>query len=218
MKKIIYASLLLCAIVLAPAMTNAQSATDTFSVSLGYGSTNTAEVKKLQSLLIDLGFLKASATGGYFGLTQKAVQAFQTAHGIEATGYFGPLTRAAANTAVVATASGNANQISNVSLSSSSSNAAGVILSGSKTVTWQTQGYPAGVGVNINLIRKMTVGSTTQYVLVRQLAKDTPNDGKETWIPQANETSKDLYVEVTCSTTYNFKGPCYMTNGLTPAN
>ena len=84
---------------------------------------------------------------------------------------------------------------------------ASAVLAGTKTVNWQTANYPAGVGVNINLIRKIS-DSPKQFTLVRTLATDTPNDGQETWTPQEGESSDDLYVEVTCSNAHQFKLGC----------
>lgn len=57
------------------------------------------DVTALQQMLIDGGFLTIDAPTGYFGpLTQTALAAWQSAHGVApAVGYFGPLTRAALN-------------------------------------------------------------------------------------------------------------------------
>jgi len=38
----------------------------------------------------------------------------------------------------------------------SSEDVAGAVLAGSKTVKWETSNYPTGVGVNLNLIRKVS--------------------------------------------------------------
>ncbi|MGC4122473.1 MAG: peptidoglycan-binding protein [Myxococcales bacterium] len=60
-------------------------------------------VKDLQNTLVKLGYLSAAkmATGpGTFGpATEAAVKAFQSAHGVPSTGYYGPMTRAALTTA-----------------------------------------------------------------------------------------------------------------------
>jgi hypothetical protein len=67
-----------------------------FTELLAIGSQD-AQVTALQNRLIALGFFSGSATG-YFGTqTEQAVMKYQTAHGIEATGYTGPSTRAALN-------------------------------------------------------------------------------------------------------------------------
>lgn len=56
-----------------------------------------AEVTLLQQKLTALGFYSGDITGFYGLLTQQAVMKYQTAHGITATGYVGPSTRAALN-------------------------------------------------------------------------------------------------------------------------
>lgn len=67
-----------------------------FTQFLGVGSEN-ADVTALQQYLTQKGFFSGSITG-YFGTeTQAAVEAYQSAHGIEAVGYVGPSTRAALN-------------------------------------------------------------------------------------------------------------------------
>ena len=61
---------------------------------LGYGSRG-VQVIHLQTMLIERGYLRASATG-YFGvLTFKAVRDFQKANYVPMTGFVGPCTRAA---------------------------------------------------------------------------------------------------------------------------
>jgi len=81
------------------------------------------------------------------------------------------------------------------------------VLAGAKIISWQTANYPTDVGVNINLIRK-TSDSPRQFTLVRTLTTDTPDDGEELWTPQKGENTSDLYVEVTCSSSYEFKAGC----------
>lgn len=65
-----------------------------------------ADVSVLQSILIAENFLDIAAPTGIFGpLTQSALRAYQTAHGIvPATGYFGPATRTALRNGTTATA------------------------------------------------------------------------------------------------------------------
>jgi hypothetical protein len=100
---------------------------------------------------------------------------------------------------------------------SGSVNAAGVVLSNEKTITWRTTGYPTDAGVNINILKK-TSSNPSSYTLVRTLAKDTANDGTEKWTPKSNETGNDIYVEVTCSTTYAFSGGCTLSSEPMKAN
>ncbi len=57
--------------------------------------TNDAEVKVLQSVLKDAGYLKEEVTGYYGRATEAAVKKFQADRGLEATGSVGPRTRAA---------------------------------------------------------------------------------------------------------------------------
>jgi peptidoglycan hydrolase-like protein with peptidoglycan-binding domain len=67
-----------------------------FSKELEYGMTNN-DVRALQERLIELGFLKTSATGFYGPATRVAVQVFQRSKSIVSNGRFGPLTMAAMN-------------------------------------------------------------------------------------------------------------------------
>lgn len=88
---------------------------------------------------------------------------------------------------------------------------ASAVLAGAKTVNWQTNNYPVGVGVNINLIRKIS-DSPKEFKLIRTLAIDTLNDGEESWVPKSGEKSTDLYVEITCSTTSLLAIGCSLIN------
>lgn len=65
-----------------------------FTRDLSLGSEND-EVLKLQILLAEAGFLKATPTGYFGAQTRAAVKAFQKSRGITQTGTVGPLTRAA---------------------------------------------------------------------------------------------------------------------------
>ncbi len=94
---------------------------------------------------------------------------------------------------------------------------ASAVLAGAKTVNWQTNNYPSEVGVNINLLRKVS-DSPNQFALVRTIVAETPNDGQETWIPGAGENTSDLYVEVTCSSAHQFKAGCSLTDGAVKVN
>jgi peptidoglycan hydrolase-like protein with peptidoglycan-binding domain len=85
--------------------TNAGAAAGVASASAPYNFTELlttgsqdAQVTALQQELTSLGFYSGPVTGYYGTLTQQAVTAYQTAHGIAATGYTGPSTRAALNT------------------------------------------------------------------------------------------------------------------------
>ncbi len=179
-----------------------------FETPLGTGANNPkTEVLKLQQFLFDRGFLKVAPTGNYLGLTTVAVKAFQNSQGIETTGFFGPLSRAAANKIL---ANADISEVSSFSVGpiKGSNLVASVALSNTREIKWETKNYPDNVGVNINLLRKIS-DNPTEYVLVRQIAKDTPNDGIEIWTPVVSDGDKSsLFIEVTCSTTYAFSGEC----------
>jgi len=89
MKKLILAFLVLLFIPLV-----AGASIDT---NLYYGLRNNSDVRELQELLIDKGFLTGSATGNFLSLTLKAVKQYQASEGIIQTGYVGTLTRTAIN-------------------------------------------------------------------------------------------------------------------------
>lgn len=82
----------------AGATTNNSSAVSSgaFTELLTLGSQD-SQVSALQQRLTTLGFYSGSITGFYGTLTQQAVMKYQTSHGITATGYVGPSTRAALN-------------------------------------------------------------------------------------------------------------------------
>lgn len=93
---------LLALIILWPIFASAQ-----FNRDLYFGIRNDAEVSRLQIFLRDQGlFTYPEITGNFFGVTKEAVVKFQRANNIyPPLGYFGPLTRAAANRLVPAAAS-----------------------------------------------------------------------------------------------------------------
>ncbi|MFY9463427.1 MAG: peptidoglycan-binding domain-containing protein, partial [Candidatus Sungiibacteriota bacterium] len=68
-----------------------------FDRDLYFGLRNDADVSNLQEFLTDQGFYNNTISGNFFILTKKAVQAFQKVNNLKPTGYFGPLSRAAAN-------------------------------------------------------------------------------------------------------------------------
>ena len=67
-----------------------------FATNLAVGSSGT-EVSALQNALMQLGFYSGPISGTFGPLTKSAVIAFQNAHGLEAVGNVGPITRAALN-------------------------------------------------------------------------------------------------------------------------
>lgn len=196
--------------------------TPTFNVSLGSGSTQKEEVLKLQNFLHSLGYLKVQPTGIYLSLTAKAVADFQSAQGITpASGYFGPLTRAVANKILAggtpsAAPSAPKSEIKIESITDELGTAAAVLSKG-KTVKWKTTNYPTGAGVNINLLRKVS-DSPLSFSLVRVISTSTADDGTETWIPQTGENTNDLFIEITCSSTFKFASGCQFSTGPVKIN
>ena len=89
MKKLILAFL---ALLFIPLVVGASIDTNLY-----YGLHNNNDVKQLQEVLIDKGFLTGSATGNFYSLTLKAVKAYQASAGINSTGYVGTLTRTVIN-------------------------------------------------------------------------------------------------------------------------
>lgn len=75
-----------------------------FDADLSYGDTG-SEVVKLQEFLRDRGLFTYEITGNFFDITLAAVKAFQIQQSITpVSGYFGPITRAAANAILNGTA------------------------------------------------------------------------------------------------------------------
>ncbi len=94
---------------------------------------------------------------------------------------------------------------------------AGAVLAGTKTIYWKTASYPANVGVNINLIRKVS-DSPKEFVFVRALETNTSNDGESSWLPQVGENLDNLYIEVGCSDSYQFQTGCSLSGDPVKAN
>jgi peptidoglycan hydrolase-like protein with peptidoglycan-binding domain len=170
-----------------------------FDVNLSYGSTNRAEVIKLQEFLVTRGLLDTAPTGSYFNVTKQAVTDFQRAYGISPlNGVFGPATRAVANSMFTTPATPKPS-VRLQSVSTSANNTATAVLAN----------YPAGAGVDINLIRK-TDDTPSQFLFLRKVATNTANDGQETLSLRRGETGSNIYVEVTCSSTFAFQNGCQL--------
>jgi hypothetical protein len=87
----------------------------------------------------------------------------------------------------------------------------------SKMVSWEARNYPSNIGVDINLLRKVS-DSPTSYAFVRKIVSNTANDGSELWTPNSGETGSDLYIEVTCASGQSFTGGCQITSQPIKAN
>ncbi len=71
-----------------------------FDTNLHYGMTGNTDVEALQEFLTSNGDYTGPITGNFFYLTAVAVKKFQLEQGLPQTGYFGVLSRAAANTII----------------------------------------------------------------------------------------------------------------------
>ena len=74
-------------------------------------------------------------------------------------------------------------------------------------VTWESQNFPLGAFVHINLIKKIS-DNPTSYELVKRIADYSINDGIETWVPTKSDVGENLYVEVTCAGSARFPDGC----------
>ena len=193
-----------------------------FTSPISYGTLHSAEVSQMQQILIAQGFLKLPApTGNYLSLTKVAVTAFQKAHGIIATGNFGPLTLAAMNieASILNLPISKIKSITLTQKAQSTHNQSASVIEAftddSLTITWESNGYPATSTVNINLIQKVS-DSPVAYSLVANIASNVPNIGSYVWKPLREQTGADLYVEVTCSKNSISMGPCQISTDPAP--
>ena len=69
------------------------STTQVPTKNLIYGLKKSEDVRKLQEILIDKGYLSGVPTGNFLDKTRVAVKAFQKERGLPTTGFVGPMTR-----------------------------------------------------------------------------------------------------------------------------
>lgn len=150
------------------------------------------QVTMLQAFLGSQGYFKASSTPIFGPATKAAVERFQRAHSIPATGTVGPLTRAAMNAIALAPLQGaTLAMVDPVS---------GTLAVGDKQdVTWASTNYDAKT-VKVNLIRKVA-SHPDRYELVRTIATSTANDGLAVWVPSPKDIGSGLTIEVACAGT-----------------
>jgi peptidoglycan hydrolase-like protein with peptidoglycan-binding domain len=170
MKKIVFGLMLSLAIFAGSAAVHAETAVSqkvSFMSTLSVGSSGAA-VTALQQLLVAKGFLTASPTGYYGGMTKAAVIAYQKANGLDAVGFLGPKTRARLNAEMtsggtVATTSVTPSTTCTPSVTVLSPNGGETYAAGQVVnVTWTSCGLPTADLVNINLMR--LDASTGNYV------------------------------------------------------
>jgi len=90
-----------------------------FNNNLYYGMTGNADVTQLQTILTSHGLYSGPITGNFFGLTQAAVESFQTENNLPSTGYVGPLTREVLNNLNTSTISSSGESSKNTTPTSS---------------------------------------------------------------------------------------------------
>src|SRR3989344_8445863 len=83
-----------------------------------------------------------------------------------------------------------------------------------QTIKWTSSDYPAGAGVNINLLRQVS-SNPNKFEFVKTIKKDTPNDGKEIWTPSIGDTGDNLVIQVSCSSSFLFPDGCSSGGGNT---
>ena len=84
----------------------------------------------------------------------------------------------------------------------------------SQTIRWTSSDYPAGVGVNINLLRQVS-NNPSKFEFVKAIKKETPNDGQEVWTPVVGDNGNNLVIQVSCSSSFVFPEGCSSSNGST---
>ena len=110
---------------------------------------------------------------------------------------------ATTQTAFAATAS-----ITTISPASGTAIQAGV----PQTIRWTSSDYPAGAGVNINILRQVST-DPSKFEFVKAIKKETPNDGEEVWTPSASDVGNNLVIQVSCSSSFVFPEGCSSSNG-----
>lgn len=204
----VIASGLAAATILIGGVAFAQSAA--FSSEMGVGAQST-EVTSLQTWLKNNGYYSGPVTGYYGSLTKAGVENFQSANGISATGYVGPLTLAALN----AKASGS----SSTSVSANSSTIAQLeaelnsllaqiqTLEASGGTTSTTVTTPVGTsvalqtsegaGVNGTLGTSAGTGPFTYTITTNPLngtiTSFNPTTGAFTYTPNSNYSGSDTF-------------------------
>ena len=83
-----------------------------------------------------------------------------------------------------------------------------------QTIRWTSSNYPAGKGVNINLLRQIS-SNPSKFEFVKTIKKDTSNDGQEVWTPSLGDTGDNLVIQVSCSSSTVFTDGCSLGSGST---
>ena len=107
-----------------------------------------------------------------------------------------PVSAKTANISIISPASGTAIQV-------------GV----PQTIRWTSSDYPAGAGVDINLLRQVSI-NPSKFEFAKTIKKDTPNDGQEVWTPSTSDKGSNLVIQVSCSSSFVFPDGCLSSNGI----
>ncbi len=74
-------------------------------------------------------------------------------------------------------------------------------------ILWQSQNFPKGAKVDINLTRQVSDSPRT-FELVRQINRGILNTGKTTWTPTAADLGSKLQIQIGCSLDTTFVKGC----------
>jgi peptidoglycan hydrolase-like protein with peptidoglycan-binding domain len=178
---------------------SAQSAA--FPSEIGVGAQGT-EVTSLQTWLENNGYYSGPVTGYYGTLTMGGVENFQSANGISATGYVGPLTLAALN----AKASGSTTVSSNPTLLAQLESELDSLLAQIQALEAGSSGVPTGTSaslqVNENAMLNGTLGATGNGPFTYSISASPVNGaitsfnsttGAFTYTPRTNFAGSDTF-------------------------
>lgn len=196
------------AIVLIGGVASAQSVA--FSSEIGVGAQGT-EVTSLQTWLENNGYYSGPVTGYYGALTQAGVKNYQSANGISATGYVGPLTLASLNAKASGssstTVSANSSEIASLQAQLNALLAEIQAIESGTTNTVTTTSVPVGASVSLetNMGTGVTgsLGVTTgtspyTYSITRYPSNGTitsfnSQTGAFTYTPNSNYSGSDTF-------------------------
>lgn len=200
MRKII-GSCVAAALLISAGVASAQSVA--FSNEFGVGAQG-SNVTNLQTWLTDKGYYSGPITGYYGSLTQGGVEAFQTANGISATGFVGPLTLAALNSmagvSTTGTVSTNSTELAQLQSELNS------LLAQIQAIESGTTNVPTGTNITLQTnegngasgsIGASGTGPFT-YAIVRSPSNGVVNSfntttGAFTYTPNANFSGSDTF-------------------------
>jgi peptidoglycan hydrolase-like protein with peptidoglycan-binding domain len=223
MRKII-GSCIAAALLISAGVASAQSVS--FSNEFGVGAQG-SNVTNLQTWLTDKGYYSGPITGYYGSLTQAGVEKFQTADGISATGYVGPLTLAALNSMAGVSTGTSANSTELAQLESELNSLLAqiqAIENGTATsaptgssIALQTN---TGVGVSGTLTASGTGPFT--FAIASNPSNGTvnsfnPTTGTYTYMPNANFSGNDSFT-YTVSNSSGTSAPTMITVSVIPTS